>query len=105
MAIARVTIDISNLTRDGGIIDNDIERRSVRVESRARVLCPVDRGRLRATIAHSRGDRPLVWQVSADTVYAMWIHEGMRYDPRAGRIVYVHAGPRPFLVDALDAAV
>lgn len=105
MASVRVAIDVASLLRQGGMVDTDIERRSVLVESRARVLAPVDRGRLRASISHRRGDEPMVWEVVADVVYASWIHDGERFDPRAGRVVYVIVGARPFLVDALAVAV
>lgn len=36
-------------------------------------------------------------------IYASWIEDGKRYDPRSGRTIYVKVGPRPCLRQALRA--
>lgn len=54
----------------------------VRVQTRAKRLCPVDTGRLRASIQTSapfrRGDR-LVVAVGSNVKYARYVEEGTRY--------------------------
>lgn len=128
----RVTIDLDPLVRAGGLIDRNLERRSERVVSRAKVLCPVYFGRLRDSI-HARRERDLLWEVIADTDYALYVHEGT--GPAVGNASYfpppqklerwarLHGFPpgggflvaraisergteaRPFLLDALPAAL
>lgn len=82
-------------SRLDGPIGRDIARRALRVESRAKVLAPVDTGRLRSSIRWDMQRRPagIVATVGTDVEYALPVHEGAR--GRAGR---------PFLRDALPAA-
>lgn len=40
--------------------------------------------------------------ITADVPYASWIEDGKRYDPRAGRVVYVKVGARPFMRQAVN---
>jgi hypothetical protein len=72
-----------------GAVAADIERRCIAVESMAKRLCPVDTGRLRASISHTLGedDGEVVGYVGSNVVYA---------PPVEFR--------RPFLRPALDAA-
>lgn len=85
----------SFLASSTGPVAQDLSRRALRVESRAKVLCPVDTGRLRASIRWRLVRRPsgLVAIIGTEVEYARWVHEGTRY--RAGV---------PFLTRALDAA-
>lgn len=78
-----------------GPVAKDLARRAIRVESRAKTLCPVDTGRLRSSIRWQIVRRPagLVAIIGSDVQYAGLVHNGTRY-MRA----------RPFLVDALPAA-
>lgn len=73
------------------------------VEGAARRIVPVVSGDLKDSIGSVMQRRSGGWGVNvfAHLVYATWIHDGKRYDPRSGRIIYVKVGPRPFLLDAL----
>lgn len=126
MSSARVVIDLSQLVRSGGSVDRDLERRAIRVSTKARALCPVHFGRLRASI-HQRKVRDLIWEVVADANYAIYVHEGTRphFPPpqKLERWARLHGFPpgggflvaraiseegtegRPFLSDALPEAL
>lgn len=68
-------------------------RTAIRVENAAKAKCPVDTGRLRASIGVAQqGDNSVIVQATAD--YAIYVHDGTRY-MRA----------RPFLRDALNEVV
>lgn len=134
-----VSIEIKDITHVGagaqfsapnGIIARDMLRRGYKVEQKAKELCPVDTGRLRASIAlerKMRNDVPIVI-VGTNVNYAMYVHEGTGiYGPKGARItpkngkylVFVPKGqknkvfarsvsgvrPRPFLAHALKAAL
>jgi hypothetical protein len=80
-----IRIDTTPLTRPGGLIDRDLEARAARVEAVASATAPVDTGRLAGSIV-SRRKAHLVWEVVADTEYAIFV-------------------ARRFMLDALKAAV
>lgn len=78
-----------------GPVGKMILRKTIQVERDAKRLCPVDTGRLRASITHalSRDERGLVGFVGTNVVYAARVEFGTRY-MRA----------QPFLRPALRAA-
>lgn len=121
--MARVRIDTGQLRR----VVRDASRRELEtagrlVVNRAKVLAPVDTGRLRASI-RSRTSRSFTLrprlEVFTDVQYAVYVHDGTRAHiirPRnarvlrftvGGQVVYArvvhHPGtrPRPFLDRAL----
>jgi len=75
-----------------GPIAKDLTRRAIRVESRAKTLCPVDTGRLRSSIRWRIAREPagLVAIVGSDVVYAGFVECGTRY-----------MKARPYLLPAL----
>lgn len=81
----------------------ELRRRQLRVQNRAKVLCPVDTGRLRSSIRSSEvfaTARGIRGSVGTNVVYAAAIHEG-RGPPSWQR----NPPPRrPYLRDALPAA-
>lgn len=80
----------------------ELQRRTLRVENRSKVLCPVDTGRLRSSIirgAVKTTATGLVQAVASPVVYAAAVHEGQG-PPSWGAGIR----PRPFLRDALVAA-
>lgn len=114
------------LTSPQGPVAKDLLRRGYRVESRAKQLCPVDQGQLRASISTQleveRGSLQVV--VGSSLKYAIFVHEGTRphWPPKGAlagwarrhgmasefpvRRAIARRGtrPRPFLRDALSAA-
>jgi hypothetical protein len=85
----------SMLASNRGPLIADLMRRGQRVVNRAKVLCPVDNGTLRASITpevHMEGDMPVI-RIGSRLDYAVYVHEGTRY--MAGR---------PFLQNALPEA-
>lgn len=85
----------------------ELRRRLIRVQSRAKVLCPVRHGGLRSSITVSpirRDGNTLVGSVGSHLAYAAAIHEGRasRYAPRSWS--RRGPGPRRFLTNALPAA-
>jgi hypothetical protein len=108
------------LSSPAGAVAVDLARRAIRVESRAKQLCPVDTGRLRSSITwriiYSGGALDAL--VGTNVEYAIFVHEGTRphvirgnpwlYWPGAAHPVRQvnHPGTRAhrFLVDALPAA-
>jgi len=78
-----------------GPVAKDLLRRTIQVEGAAKRLCPVDTGRLRASITHSieRDGRGLVGFVGSNVDYAIYQELGTRFQ-RA----------QPFLRPALRAA-
>jgi hypothetical protein len=113
------------LVGPSGAVAADLLRRAIRVESRAKQLCPVDTGRLRSSITHElvkSGGGVMLARIGTNVSYARDVHEGTRPHvirprsarvlrfPAGGRIVYTayvnHPGTRgrPFLRDALPAA-
>jgi HK97 gp10 family phage protein len=99
-----------------------------RTVENAKVEAPVKTGRLRASIKeeaeHAFGEMSVRGGVSANTPYALFVHQGTRphfiyarrasalrfFWPRVGRVVYFkhvhHPGtkPRPFLLHAAEEA-
>lgn len=102
---------VLQLTGPRGAIARDLTRRAIRVTNTAKTLCPVDHGRLRASITHTEPQpirQGLVVQIGTNVVYSLAVHEGSGspYAPRSWRIGHSrgHVVPRrPFLVNALPA--
>jgi hypothetical protein len=71
-------------SRNGAVMA-DLIKRGYRVEAQAKRLCPVDQGRLRASIhvvPIMEAGRPAVL-IGTDVHYARWVHEGTGfYGPR-----------------------
>jgi len=61
-----------------GPVGKELLRRTVRVESGAKRLCPVDTGRLRSSITHAleRDMRGLVGIIGTDVEYAPFVELG-----------------------------
>lgn len=77
-----------------GPVASDLLRRGRNVESRAKVLTPVDRGRLRSSITHELvsegGD--LICRIGTNVEYARHVHDGTGiYGPRGRPIRPVNA--------------
>lgn len=64
-----------------GPVAKAIEREAVAVERRAKRLCPVDTGRLRASITHRTGrdQRGIVGIIGTNVNYAVFVEMGTRY--------------------------
>lgn len=79
-----------------GDVAKELVRRTVSVERTAKRLCPVDTGRLRASITHAldRDSQGLVGVVGTDVDYAPYVELGTS-----------KAGAQPFLRPALGAEV
>lgn len=77
-----------------GPVAKELTRRTVRVESGAKRLAPVDTGRLRSSISHEigRDARGLVGTVGTDVTYAPYVELGTSKAPA-----------QPFLRPALGA--
>lgn len=83
------------LESEDGEVGKDLLRRAIRVESAAKRLCPVDTGRLRASITHDLSEdvRGLFAQVGTDVEYAKYVELGTS-----------RMSAQPFLRPALRAA-
>lgn len=83
------------LESPAGAVAKDLLRRTIRVESQAKRLCPVDTGRLRSSITHrlAHDSRGLYALVGSNVVYAPFVELGTR-----------HMAAQPFLRPALKAA-
>lgn len=71
-----------------------LAKRAIRVETRAKQLCPVDTGRLRSSITWGMGRdaRGIYADVGSNVKYAAWIEFGTGiYGPRRTPIVPVSA--------------
>jgi hypothetical protein len=87
--VATVRLDSAALRQvlagPAGPVVQDLHRRGNRVLNRARVLCPVDQGQLRASLTMeviSRDGDPVV-RVGTNVKHAIWVHEGTGiYGPR-----------------------
>lgn len=79
-----------------GPVGLDLAARAVRVESQAKVLCPVDTGRLRSSITHAVGvdGQGLYADIGTNVVYGIFQELGTRY-----------MSAQPYLVPALSAAL
>jgi len=94
-----------------GPVGRDLTRRAERVLNHAKVLCPVDRGRLRAAqdrTAPMPAANGLVIEVGSNVRYSLAVHEGSGsvYAPRSWRIAHARGRripPRRFLTNALPA--
>jgi HK97 gp10 family phage protein len=82
-------------SRDGPIA-KDLLRRTLRVESGAKRLCPVDTGRLRSSITHAveQDEQGLVGRIGTDVDYAPFVELGTSRAPA-----------QPFLRPALGSEV
>lgn len=96
--MSTVTLDaaaIAGLSRPGGMIDENIERRAKRVLFTAQVRAPVVTGALRASGQARRLDFPPgAWQVVFLIYYAWFVDQGT-----------VFMDPRYFLTYSLPEAV
>jgi hypothetical protein len=123
--------ELNRMLGPQGIVGRDNFARTKRVEGGAKRGCPVDRGRLRASIQSTMPAQVgnlVVSYVDSDVSYAKWVHEGTGiYGPHKTPIVpvtspvlvfqpkgaagFVFAKSvrgmrgRPFLTDALPLAV
>jgi HK97 gp10 family phage protein len=77
------------------MIARDLTKRAIQVEAAAKRLCPVDKGRLRASVTHSieRDSRGLIAFVGSNVHYAIYQELGTR-----------HMRAQPYLRPALRAA-
>lgn len=81
----RIVFDQAALDRllhgESGPVAKDLLRRTIRVESAAIRLCPVDTGRLRSSISHDldRDGRGLVGFVGTNVEYAIFVELGTRF--------------------------
>ena len=80
---------------EGGPVAQEITRRGIQVEGLAKDLCPVDTGRLRASITTEPGDAggEFSVRIGTDVFYAIFQEFGTRYQSGT-----------PFLRPALAAA-
>lgn len=94
-----------------GPVAQDLRRRLIRVTNVSKVLCPVDKGRLRAAQTWTEPvpiANGLIGQVGSNVEYSMAVHEGSgsQFAPRSWRIAHSRGHvipPRRFLVNALPA--
>lgn len=77
-----------------GPVGKHVKRLTIKVQRRAKKLCPVDTGRLRSSIAEEvgRDAEGIVGRVGTDVVYGPFIEYGTR-----------RMRAQPFLRPALDA--
>lgn len=122
--------ELNRMLGPQGIVGRDNFARTKRVENRAKRLCPVDTGRLRASIQSTMPQQVgnlVVSYVYTDVRYGAYVHAGtgiygphrtpivpvtspvLVFQPRGGPVVFARSvrgvRPRPFLTDALPAAV
>lgn len=67
------------LNSPGGPVAKAVLESAIRVENAAKRLCPVDEGRLRASITHTTPRLSITGpsvQVYSDVEYALFVHEG-----------------------------
>lgn len=99
MPEARVVIDrvalAELLSSPNGAVGKDLTRRTIKVNNRAKQLCPVDTGRLRASISWrmERDGDQVVGVVGTNVEYAAYVELGTR-----------RMSARPYLRPALEAA-
>jgi HK97 gp10 family phage protein len=99
LADVRVTLDrgaiLDLLSGPAGPVAAELTKRALRVNNRAKQLCPVDTGRLRSSIAmrlEAEAGR-LIAVIGTNVEYAPYVEFGTR-----------HMRAQPFLRPALDAA-
>lgn len=79
-----------------GRFARDLERCGDQVRRRARVLCPVDTGKLRSSIEVVTTIPNMRVAIGTDVEYAKYVHDG--YTHTSGKKI----PPNPFLQEALD---
>lgn len=92
-----------------GPVAKELERRAIRIESAAKRFCPVDTGRLRASISHrlGRDAQGLYEQIGTNVAYAMAIEFGSGSRRGSGPVDEFEGGgshAQPFLRPALFAS-
>ena len=99
MSTVQIRIDSPEMSQllssTTGPVAQDLARRLIRVQNKARSLAPVDTGNLRGSITweiRKRGNQ-LYGVVGTNVPYAIYMEKGTRY-----------VAPRPFLAPALSAA-
>jgi len=77
------------LQSESGLVAQDLIRRARAVENKAKRLCPVDEGRLRASISREIAveNGELVARVGTNVDYALFVHEGTGIDGPEGRYI------------------
>jgi HK97 gp10 family phage protein len=72
---------VALLSNPNGEIGRDLQRRALRIEAAAKRLCPVDTGRLRASITHELGrdGQGMFALVGTNIDYAIYQEFGTRY--------------------------
>lgn len=95
---------IAQLTRRGGIIDADMERRSRKVLAPSVMQAPVLTGRMRAS-GHVAPYLAIAaaWQVIFDVGYSLYVDQGYRRRRKRGGVTVVPG--RPFLSGNIDQAI
>ena len=98
------------LIRLGAALQRAISRYAFAIREGSVIETPVDTGRLRASIMVNLETLRAV--IAPHTKYAEWIHEGKRFDPRSGRMVYIKGkgragtppGGKPYMRLGLEKA-
>lgn len=88
------------LSGPGGGVARDLAKRAIRVQNRARQLCPVDTGRLRSSIQFRLGGSiaGLFADVGTNVVYARLVHDGTRPHvifPSSAKALFWKGAPHP----------
>lgn len=113
MATAKITLKLDDgalqalLRSPSGFVAADLARRCRRVVNRAKVLCPVDRGRLRASITFeiAQGVGTIVGRVGTNVTYARAVHDGTGiYGPKGRPIRPVSESILRFPVRGMTSA-
>lgn len=100
MPETRLVLDQGAISRmfhsPAGAVARDLTKRTIKVESAAIRLCPVDTGRLRSSISHqvTADGQGLVGYVGTNVNYALYVELGTRFSPA-----------QPFLRPALRSAI
>jgi phage gpG-like protein len=96
------------LESPNGGVGRELYRRGVVVQSRARQLCPVDTGRLRAsiTVEMTRNRSRLACRVGTNVKYARFVHDGTGiYGPHSRPITPTHGQVLVFIPRGSNAQV
>ena len=73
-------------------IERGLEACGLQAEGYAKKLCPVDTGRLRNSITHTRGEREMEEYIGTNVKYAPYVEYGTSRGP----------GPRPYIRPAVE---